>query len=104
MKGVLVESVANPNTPGAKAGLKPGDVITKFNGEPVSKSTELQRAVSNSPVGSAVTVTVIRDGQPVQLKAVLEELPEVGTVQANQGGERAQGGPTKGGTAFRFPA
>ena len=76
LKGVLVESIADPNTPGAKAGLKPGDVITKFNGEPVTKSTELQRAVGNSPVGSAVTVTVIRNGAPIQLKAVLEELPD----------------------------
>ncbi len=103
LKGVLVESVANPNTPGAKAGLKAGDVITKFNGEPVSKSTELQRAVGNSPVGSAVTVTVIRDGQPVQLKATLEELPEVGTIQQPQGAERGQGGPTKGGISVPVP-
>ena len=104
LKGVLVESVTNPNTPGAKAGLKAGDVITKFNGEPVSKPTELQRAVGNSPVGSAVTVTVIRDGQPVQLKATLEELPEVGTLQQPQGGgDRNQGGPTKGGVAVPVP-
>ena len=103
LKGVLVESITNPNTPGAKAGLKAGDVITKFNGEPVSKPTELQRAVGNSPVGSAVTVTVIRDGAPVQLKATLEELPEVGANQPAQGGSRPQGGATKGGTVVPVP-
>ncbi len=105
LKGVLVESVANPNTPGAKAGLKPGDVITQFNGEPVSKSTELQRAVGNSPVGSAVTVTVIRDGKPIQLKATLEELPDVADVQSapQDTPERGQAGPTKGGTTLPIP-
>ena len=77
LEGVLVASIEDPNTPGAKAGLKAGDVIVKFNGETVTESGELQQAVGNSPVGSAVTVTVIRDGKPVQLKAVLEELPDV---------------------------
>ena len=105
LKGVLVESIANPNTPGAKAGLKAGDVITKFNGEPVSKSTELQRAVGNSPVGSAVTVTVIRDGKPVQLKAVLEELPDVTNASDQQDDAPApdKAGPTRGGMALPIP-
>ena len=105
LKGVLVESVANPNTPGAKAGLKPGDVITKFNGEPVSKSTELQRAVGNSPVGSAVTVTVIRNGNPIQLKATLEELPDVTSDQntPDDAPDTGKAGPAKGGMTLPIP-
>ena len=79
LEGVLVAAITDPNTPGAKAGLKAGDVITKFNGQTVTESGELQKAVGNSPVGSAVTLTVIRDGQPVQLKATLEELPDAKT-------------------------
>ena len=79
MKGVLVAAITDPNTPGAKAGLKAGDVITKFNGQTVTQSKELQDAVGNSPVGSAVTLTVIRDGKPVQLNATLEELPDTNT-------------------------
>ena len=77
MEGVFVAAITDPNTPGAKAGLKAGDVITQFNGQKVTESSGLQQAVGNSPVGSAVTITVIRDGQPVQLKATLEELPDV---------------------------
>ncbi len=104
MKGVLVESIADPNTPGAKAGLKPGDVITKFNGQPVTKSTELQRAVGNSPVGSAVTVTVIRDGNPIQLKATLEELPELASNQRpDTAPDKSEAAPTTGGTALPIP-
>lgn len=75
LQGVLVAAITDPNTPGAKAGLKAGDVIVKFNGTTVTKSSELQQAVGNSPVGSAVTLTVVRDGKPIQLNATLEELP-----------------------------
>ena len=104
LKGVLVESIADPNTPGAKAGLKAGDVITKFNGETVTKSTELQRAVGNSPVGSAVTLTVVRDGQPVQLKATLEELPNVNPDTApDQAPAPDEAGPATGGTSLPIP-
>jgi serine protease Do len=76
LKGVLIERITNPNTPGAKAGLQPGDVITKFNGKPVDKSNELQALVGNSPIGSTVTLTVLRDGKTLDLKAVLEELKD----------------------------
>ena len=75
-EGVLVAAITDPNTPGAKAGLKAGDVIIEFNGQKVTESGELQKAVGNSPVGSQVTLTVLRDGKPVPLKAVLEELPD----------------------------
>ena len=104
LKGVLVESIADPNTPGAKAGLLPGDVITKFNGQPVSKSTELQRAVGNSPVGSAVTMTVVRDGKPIQLKATLEELPDTPAAQRpDMTPDNGNSAPTRGGIDLPIP-
>ena len=104
LKGVLVESITDPNTPGAKAGLQPGDVITKFNGQNVTKSTELQRAVGNSPVGSAVTITVIRDGNPIQLKATLEELPDTPAAQRpDVAPDAGKGGQTRGGIAVPIP-
>ena len=105
LEGVLVASIEDPNTPGAKAGLKAGDVIVKFNGETVKESSGLQRAVGNSPVGSAVTLTVIRDGKPVQLKAVLEELPDVATLSRPQAAPDNGGGDNtvKGGTSLPIP-
>ena len=105
LEGVLVAAITDPNTPGAKAGLKAGDVIVKFNGQKVTESSELQQAVGNSPVGSAVTVTVIRDGQPVQLKAVLEELPELGATNRSRPApdDGADENTLKGGTSLPIP-
>ncbi|MEO6906733.1 MAG: Do family serine endopeptidase [Abditibacteriaceae bacterium] len=75
IKGVLVEQVM-PNTPGAKAGLQPGDVITEFNGKKVSQSTELQNVVGSTPVGTKVNLTILRNGKPMILSIVLAELPD----------------------------
>jgi S1-C subfamily serine protease len=46
-KGVLISAVADANGPGAKAGLKPGDVVTKLNGQTVTTSRQLQDGVGN---------------------------------------------------------
>jgi serine protease Do len=57
--GVLVTSVAE-NGPGAKAGLKAGDVITAIDGEKVTSPGEITRALDKKETGD-VTLTVIRD-------------------------------------------
>ncbi len=104
-EGVLVAAITDPNTPGAKAGLKAGDVIIEFNGQKVTESGELQKAVGNSPVGSQVTLTVLRDGKPVQLKATLEELPDAKSAPSadaapDNGGDNSV---LQGGTALPIP-
>lgn len=75
-RGVLINEVTDDNGPGAKAGLQAGDVVTKFNGQPVSRSIELQRLVGEAAVGSTITLTVIRDGRTQDLRATLAELKD----------------------------
>jgi membrane-associated protease RseP (regulator of RpoE activity) len=58
-KGVLVTSVGE-DTPGAKAGLKAGDVITAIDGEKVEGAGDLARAINKKKEGD-VTLTVIRN-------------------------------------------
>jgi serine protease Do len=70
--GVLVSSI-EPNGPAAKAGLQVGDVVQKINGEAVSRPADLQRRVSNLPIGQSVTLTVLRGGQTVTINATLAE-------------------------------
>ena len=61
-QGALVASVSD-DSPAAKAGFKPGDVIVTFDGKNVEGPRVLPAIVANTPVGRAVPVVVLRDGQ-----------------------------------------
>lgn len=74
-KGVLVQDTT-PGTPGAKAGLQAGDVVQEINGQVVTKSSELQKAVQAAPVNSKATLKVLRGNKTVNLTATLEELKD----------------------------
>jgi serine protease Do len=79
-RGVLVNSVTdNPPGPAALAGLKPGDVITAIDGQPltvrfVEQIPPLLRAIADRPVGSAVAVEYVRNGQVSTAQVVTERL------------------------------
>jgi serine protease Do len=68
--GLLVTEV-EPEGPAAKGGLKAGDVIVKFAGQPVSGREDLERAVERAEAGKEVVVTVQREGRPLDLKVTL---------------------------------
>jgi Do/DeqQ family serine protease len=56
------------NSPAYQGGLRPGDVVIGFNGTTVEDPGHLSRLVSDAPIGSTATVTVIREGRRVELK------------------------------------
>jgi serine protease Do len=70
--GALVQRVES-GTPAEKAGIKPGDVITKFNGQAIEKSADLSRAVAATKPGSRSTVTVFRTGANKDLSITVVE-------------------------------
>jgi serine protease Do len=73
--GALVASVT-PNGPAAAAGLKPSDVILKFDGDPVETMRNLPRAVASTPVGKTVDLEVQRAGEVIHLNATIGRVPE----------------------------
>ncbi len=81
--GVLVNDVS-PNTPGARAGLKRGDIITAVNGEPMNTSNQLQLKISQTPPGTVVHLSVWRDGKTIQIPVTLGTLPENAGLNNNQ--------------------
>jgi serine protease Do len=72
--GVLVTRVFE-KTPGAKAGLKDGDVIQSLDGKTIKDGHELQTVVASLPLGKPVEVAVLRDGKPQKLSVTIEEQP-----------------------------
>lgn len=67
--GALVTDV--PDGPGKDAGIKAGDVIKVFDGSNVKDTRALVRIVGSSPVGKAVDVMVIREGEEMTLAVTL---------------------------------
>jgi serine protease Do len=72
--GALVTDV-QPNSPAAKAGFQPQDVIVEFAGAKINSPRNLQAIASRSPIGSAQPVVVLRDGKRVELQVTLREVP-----------------------------
>lgn len=74
-KGVLLGDVFE-NSPAQAAGLKMGDVILSFNGKEVENVRKLQRMVSETEIGNAVTLGVWRQGKKIDIKVTIEELDQ----------------------------
>jgi serine protease Do len=76
----LADEIGVSNTSGAvvtrmlrdseayEAGLRPGDVIIAFNGQPVSDPSQFQRMVLDARIGSTATVTVQREGRKIDFR------------------------------------
>ena len=71
--GALVSQV-EPNSPGGKAGLKTGDVVTKLNGQPVTDAGELQMEVGQKRPGDTIQLEVVRDGKTTSIPVTLEAM------------------------------
>jgi serine protease Do len=74
-KGALVGDVKE-ESPAEQGGLKQGDVITSYQGTLVDDAVTLQRLVTKTPVGTTVTVKVMRDGHEKELAVTIGEQPE----------------------------
>jgi len=70
-RGVEISSVTEGG-PADKAGIKQGDVVLEYNGQPVEGMTQFQRLVHETPTGRQVKVEVWRNGAPLTLTATVE--------------------------------
>ncbi|MDR1607706.1 MAG: DegQ family serine endoprotease [Deltaproteobacteria bacterium] len=71
--GALVSDVVK-DTPASRAGLKHGDIIVEFDGQPIKEFAELTSVVADTPVGKVVNVIVIRDKKRQTLKLTVDRL------------------------------
>jgi serine protease Do len=68
--GILVTSV-DADGPAGRAGVKAGDVILKLNGKAVRDGESLREELQRTQAGEEATLTVQRDGKPLELKLTL---------------------------------
>jgi serine protease Do len=88
-QGALV-AVVTPESPGAKSGLKQGDVILSFNGNDVAHLRDLPRLVAASRPDGHAEMSVWRNGQTIQLQATVGELADNDRVASAAGKEEEQ--------------
>src|SRR5271155_2977481 len=72
-EGALISDV-EPDAPGAKAGLRTGDVITELDGKAVTDAGELQMLVAQKRPGETIHLEVVRDSKPTTVAVTLEAL------------------------------
>jgi serine protease Do len=89
-EGALVSSVEK-GSPAAQAGVEPGDVILKLNGEPVGRSTELPVEIAELAPGTTVNLEVWRNHASrtvsVKLAAMEDKRTASNNVQPGSGGK-----------------
>lgn len=82
-QGALVRGVES-GAPAEKAGIEAGDIIIKFDGKPIEKSSDLPRMVGNVKPGTKAVVTVFRRGASKDLSVTIGEVePEKPTRKAS---------------------
>jgi serine protease Do len=75
-KGALVASVESGSA-ASRAGIQSGDVITKFNGHDIERSSELPALVAGTAPGSKVSIEVWRHGKAKELQMTVGEMNSV---------------------------
>jgi serine protease Do len=87
-RGAIVTQVT-PNAPGAKAGLKVGDLIASVDGHNVSDASALQVMIEQSHSGTTVKLAVVRDGKNMEVPVTLEKMGarDKEEVANNEGGK-----------------
>jgi Do/DeqQ family serine protease len=71
-RGALVYSV-DRRSDAARSGLTPGDIIVSFNGSNVDDTSQFIRLLSDAPIGSTVTLGILRQGRAESVKVVVTQ-------------------------------
>jgi serine protease Do len=71
--GALVADVVK-GSPAEEAGIRRGDIITAYEGKKLKNVNELPRLVAAAKIGQKASITVIRDGKPIDLSVKIGKM------------------------------
>ncbi|SDY14793.1 Do family serine endopeptidase [Acinetobacter kyonggiensis] len=100
-EGSLVTQVT-PNSPAAKAGFKSGDVILKYNGSAISRTSDLLNYLNRTLPNQVIQLQVLRDDKIRNISATLTTAPDDTPAKAEQTAQ--QKGPVLGVTIRNLTA
>lgn len=89
-EGSLITQVA-PNSPAAKAGFKAGDVILKFNGTPISRTSELLNYLNRAVPNQSIQLEVLRDDSRRNISAMLATAPDDTPAKSDAAQQQSKG-------------
>jgi serine protease Do len=89
VQGALVNEVVK-GSPADKAGIEAGDIILKFEGKPVEKSSDLPRIVTQVKPGTRSIAQVWRKGATKEVNVVVEEMKEDDQPKSDRRGSRGK--------------
>ncbi len=105
-QGALVTQIAEGSA-AARAGIEVGDVITAVRGEPIKTNSELRNTIGLLKVGESVAISVLREGKPKSVTAVLREpaqLADASAIHPALAGAELVESPDDGGGGVRIRA
>ncbi len=98
-QGALVATV-QPDSPAAKAGLQPGDVIVQVDGKAVANPRDLAVDIAAVKPGEQVPLNILRNGETQAITAVVTTLPAQTTASNDNGAEENGSGTPRVGLAL----
>ena len=85
-RGALVSDVID-DSPAARAGLKPGDIILAVDGRKIKEMRSLPRIIAAKKPGTRVKLEILRNGKTKTISVVLDDLEaDSGSVEYGPGG------------------
>ena len=74
LDGAIIIQVT-PESPAARAGMLPGDVVRMVNGKPVKNMTQFRQMIAGTEVGQELQIGLVRAGAAITVKAKVAEMP-----------------------------
>ena len=93
VRGAVIVRV-RPGGPAAQAGLRPGDIVLRFDGQDVPDTRALSRMIAEAEIGASISLDVLRNGRPqaiaVEIGRLEEEVALAGETPGRAGGPLAR--------------